>query len=206
MNHAPTPSISAEAPETGQVPVYLRDESERKAFEAMLVNHMDGLVMHAQTRTISKHDAEDLVQDTLLRSWESRTFEPTRPNPLPWLTVIINNAAINLHRNNSQGIRRLTVCSLSDYEDEPVSVNTDPEHVVNAIAGTEEFEIALEALRKLAEDGKIEMAQLILLDALGFKPIEIAEIFDISHGNARVRAGRARHAAKAAITQLQGAA
>jgi RNA polymerase sigma-70 factor (ECF subfamily) len=71
--------------------------SRRAAFERHVLPEVDVLLRVALSMTDRRVDAEDLVQDTLLRAWRSiETFDGRHPRA--WLLTVLRNAEINRHR------------------------------------------------------------------------------------------------------------
>ncbi|MDA0160384.1 sigma-70 family RNA polymerase sigma factor [Solirubrobacter ginsenosidimutans] len=87
----------------------LTDPTEQ-AFIAALERHRDGLGRHCAYLLRSPADAEDALQDTLLRAWRYRR-SLTADDPRPWLYRIATNACRDLQT------RRDPPCS--SLEDEP---------------------------------------------------------------------------------------
>jgi len=78
-------------------PVIVEDERRRQLYRACVLPEVDVLLRVAMTMTEQRADAEDLVQDTLLRAWRSiDTFDGRHQRA--WLLTIMRNAEINRHR------------------------------------------------------------------------------------------------------------
>ncbi|MDR7568825.1 MAG: sigma-70 family RNA polymerase sigma factor, partial [Armatimonadota bacterium] len=70
----------------------------RKRFEEMVGQHLDALYAAALRLTRNRQDAEDLLQETLLKAWRSyHTFEEGT-NARAWLFRILMNAHIDRYR------------------------------------------------------------------------------------------------------------
>lgn len=78
-------------------PVIAGDERRRQLYRACVLPEVDVLLRVAMTMTEQRADAEDLVQDTLLRAWRSiDTFDGRHQRA--WLLTIMRNAETNRHR------------------------------------------------------------------------------------------------------------
>ena len=68
-----------------------RSTVRRRAFEGFFVAEMPGLYRAARRRVHNDADAEDLVQETMLRAY--RAFDEARPpdNPAAWCQTILSN-------------------------------------------------------------------------------------------------------------------
>ncbi len=74
-----------------------KDERRRELYCACVLPEVDVLLRVAMTMTQQRADAEDLVQETLLRAWRSiDTFDGRHQRA--WLLTIMRNAEINRHR------------------------------------------------------------------------------------------------------------
>lgn len=73
------------------------DPERDQAFERVVVPELGVLLHVARTMTAQEHDAEDLVQDTLLRAYRAIDhFDGAFPRA--WLFTIMRNAHANGHR------------------------------------------------------------------------------------------------------------
>lgn len=74
-----------------------QDVARRHRYSTCVLPEIDVLLRVAMSMTPQRADAEDLVQDTLLRAWRSiDTFDGSHPRA--WLLTILRNAEINRHR------------------------------------------------------------------------------------------------------------
>lgn len=71
--------------------------SDHEAFERFVVPELAAMLRVARTLTRNAHDAEDLVQDTLVRAFRSiATFDGAHPRA--WLFTILRNTHVNRNR------------------------------------------------------------------------------------------------------------
>jgi RNA polymerase sigma-70 factor (ECF subfamily) len=150
-----------------------------EAFEAEVLPQLRALFGMAYRLTGNAHDAEDLVQETMLRAY--RAFDRYRPgtNARAWLFTI-------LHRLRTDALRRRgrspdTVELLDDGP--PVA----PVHEAALTSGHEEITRALEALPENFRSA------VVLRDIEEFTYAEIAEILRVPVGTvmSRIHRGRA---------------
>jgi RNA polymerase sigma-70 factor (ECF subfamily) len=72
-------------------------DARRRKYAEYVLPDVEVLLRVAMTMTAQPADAEDLVQDTLLRAWRSLdTFDGNHPRA--WLLTILRNTHINRHR------------------------------------------------------------------------------------------------------------
>lgn len=143
------------------------------AFAAMVRPHLDVAFRLAYVITGSAADAEDAVQDALVKAWRAlgrfRTGEPVRP----WLLRIVANEARNRRRSAGRRLRlTLRAASLEPPSDE---------NVVDRGA-------LLEALHALPEDAQAVLACRYLL---GLSEQETAAALDVAPGTVKSRTSRA---------------
>jgi len=67
--------------------------TDRARFEQQVLPHLDAAFNLARWLTRNDHDAEDVVQEALLRAY--RFFDGLRGAPRPWLLAIVRNACFS---------------------------------------------------------------------------------------------------------------
>ena len=72
---------------------------DQRAFEALVDAYRRELLVHCYRMLGSFHDAEDLVQETLLRAWEKRATLTSPGSYRAWLYRIATNACLNRLRS-----------------------------------------------------------------------------------------------------------
>lgn len=150
-------------------------------FAAEVVPEIEVLLRVAQTLTRHSADAEDLVQDTLLRAFRSMdTFDGRHPRA--WLLTILRNTNTNRHRR-----RRPDLLKDPDLEIvAPGGIETTPEGIVVGPM----FDAAVEAgLRRLPGDFR-RTIELVDIDGLSYA--ETAGLLDVPVGTVMSRLHRAR--------------
>jgi RNA polymerase sigma-70 factor, ECF subfamily len=140
------------------------------------------LFAHCYRMVGSVHEAEDLVQDTYLRAWQSRDAFEGRASLRTWLYKIATNACLNV-----LGSARRRVLPMSfEPEADPaaeVSVRTDvpwleplPDSLVDVADVRDSVRLAFVALAQALPPR--QRAVLMLRDVLGFRAAEVAEMLD----------------------------
>jgi RNA polymerase sigma-70 factor (ECF subfamily) len=173
---------------------FLTQRKQRKQFEEQAVPHADALYGTALRLTRNPRDAEDLVQDTMLRAYRFwHTFEQGT-NVKSWLFKILSNTFINryhkLRRDRElaqavvdSGGGDLTADILSH---EVLESSRDPE---GALASRLLSDDVVRALEALPADFRLAV---LLCDVEEFSYREIAEIMDCPVGTVMSRLFRAR--------------
>ncbi|WP_028057652.1 sigma-70 family RNA polymerase sigma factor [Candidatus Solirubrobacter pratensis] len=141
---------------------------DERAFRSLVEPYRRALDVHAYRMLGSIHDAEDVVQETLLRAWSSLERFERRASVKTWLYRIATNACIDeLERRP-----RRPEPSVDPYPDDRVP-DADP---AAHYAQREGMEIAfLTAIQRLPAR---QRAVLILRDVLGWTGAEVADLLD----------------------------
>lgn len=73
--------------------------TEKQKFVERLFNeHYDSLLRMAKTTVRNKSDAEDLVQETILKAIEAWETLRNHPKPAAWLSITLRNCEKNFNR------------------------------------------------------------------------------------------------------------
>jgi RNA polymerase sigma-70 factor (ECF subfamily) len=171
----------------------------RKEFEAVALPHLDVLYGAACRLTRNPRDAEDLVQDAMLRAfrfWD--TFEKDS-NCKAWLFKILTNTFINKYQKAK---RRREVHSAAAAEQEATDgvlvhktamASRDPQTML--IERTISDQV-IDALQALPGDFRVAV---VLCDLEGLSYKEIAEAMDCPIGTVMSRLYRGRRLLKKAL-------
>ena len=95
-------------------------------FERAVARHRHELLVHCYRMLGSVHDAEDAVQETLLRAWRAADrFDPTRASLRTWLYRIATNACLTALESRSSRPLPSSVGPAFDDPDAPLVPNLD---------------------------------------------------------------------------------
>ncbi len=168
-------------------------DAARDAFERHVLPELDLLLRTARSLTRSTADAEDLVQDTMVRAFRAiERFDGRHPRA--WLLTIMRNANIN------QGLKKKPeLLHDPDVGLEPsdrfIAVET-PESLVMAPL----FDAAVDdAFAALSPDFR-QIVELVDLDGLSYQ--EAADLLDIPIGTVMSRLHRARRRIRDSIDSV----
>jgi len=164
--------------------------NRRKQFEAEAVPHMDALYRTALRMTKNQTDAEDLVQETMVKAyrfWDK--FEPGS-NCRAWLFKIMTNIFINEYRSRS---RTPVSVNMDDIDDNflygqlaSMPPGRTPEEEMFAKIFDDDVKKAIE---ELPDDFRL----VVVLSFLeGFSYQEIADIIELQLGTVKSRLHRGR--------------
>jgi RNA polymerase sigma-70 factor (TIGR02960 family) len=156
---------------------------DETTFASLVEPHRRELHVHCYRMMGSFEEAEDLVQEALLRAWRSRESFEGGPLFRAWLYRIATNVCLDALRRRSR--RPATVSSFGEIPwlqpypdlllDELPSDEDDPDAVVVA---KETIELAFLAVIQALSP--LQRAVLILRDVLGWSARETAEILETS--------------------------
>ena len=181
------------------VPATLRSGDEA-AFAALTEPHRRQLHLHCYRMLGSFDDAEDLVQETLLRGWRGRAGFEGRSTVRTWLYRIATNACLDFLESKSRRLQSLE----SPQGEAPSAVEwlqPYPDRLLDQIASSDSGPDALVIARETIELAYLaaiqhlpprQRAVLILRDALGWSTKETAELLDDSVASVNSALFRAR--------------
>lgn len=160
-------------------------------FEANVLSHVDALFATATRMTRNETDAEDLVQDTLVKAMKSRDQFVDGTNLKAWLFKILTNTFINRYRRGSLERDVLAGPEARPLSDGWMSAATmrqmsEPEdQALRPLVGAE----VSRALEQLPEDFRLAV---LLSDVEDFSYKEIAEVMGCPMGTVMSRLHRGR--------------
>jgi RNA polymerase sigma-70 factor (ECF subfamily) len=169
------------------------DKARRKRFEAELLPHLDALYRTASRLTRSASDADDLVQDAVLKAY--RFFDHYEPgtNIRAWLLKVLTNVFFTKYRRQTLDMQVRALGDGDPVADGWMGVATmAPNREPERLAERALLEGAvLKALDEVPEEFR---AVLILADVEGLTYKEIAEAVGCPIGTVMSRLHRARRA------------
>jgi RNA polymerase sigma-70 factor, ECF subfamily len=182
---------------------------DRPAFEQVAVAHRKALKLHCYRMMGSLHEADDLVQDTLLRAWRARSEFDGRGSLRGWLYTIATNACLSALKARSRAHRVLQqpgrASSLGPATGGPAAdipwlepyPSAELPDVADSAPGPEARYEAREAVQ-LAFVAAIQVlppkqrVALLLCDVLGWSAAETAELLGGSAASINSALQRAR--------------
>lgn len=175
------------------------------SFEAMTAPLVDRLYATALRLTRSEADAEDMVQETLLRGLEALPRIDPQGNLRAYLHRVLMNVFINRYRHNQvvQHVNDLAGIGLLEgslYSEDSLRVWSDP-----ALRFTHQnlSTRVAEALDRVPERFR---TVLVLADMLDFSYSECAETLSVPIGTVMSRLFRARRMLRALLVEAEPAA
>lgn len=174
---SPTPPPNPPSPETDQ---------KRASFEREALVHLDTLYRVGLRLAGNAADAEDLVQETILRAYRSWEQYTLGTNAKGWLLTILRNLFINEYRRRTRHPETVDVDTIEPYAVFPDIQDDDPQatffdHIVDD-----------EVLRAVDELPEVFKEAVMLSDVEGLSYEEIAKVLDVPVGTVKSRLFRGR--------------
>ena len=158
------------------------DETGDQIFNRLVLPEVDVMWRVAMSLTRNRADAEDLVQESLLRAYKAiDSFDGRYPRA--WLLTILRNTERNRHRR-----RRPELLSDPDIAEER-GPRTESDEVERR-AEDSEFDTAVTAALEQLPENFRRVVELVDVDGLAYQ--EAADLLDVPLGTVMSRLHRAR--------------
>jgi RNA polymerase sigma-70 factor (ECF subfamily) len=186
------------------------DAASEEDFRRLVEPHRGELHAHCYRMLGSVHDAEDALQEALLRAWRALPRFEGRSSLRSWLYRIATNTSLDVIARRRKRVLPVDYGPASDPHDEfgePLVESVWVEPYPDEQLGVEEGLAAPEARYELRESVELafiaavqhlpatQRAVLILRDVLGFSAREVAETLDTTVHSVNSALRRARTAA-----------
>ena len=161
---------------------------DERAFALLIEPHRRALHLHCYRMLGSLHDADDALQETMLRAWKgSDRYEP-RAQLSTWLHTIATNVCLTaIARSRSRPV---------ELTEELDHLQPYPDRLLDDLVERETVELAfITAIQLLPPK---QRAVLILRDVLGWSAKEVAEALEDSVGAVTSALARARRSLESA--------
>jgi RNA polymerase sigma-70 factor (ECF subfamily) len=158
--------------------VELAERADSELIRALYVDHGQALFSYAMRLLDGdRHQAEDVVQETLLRAWRHpEALRPERGDVRPWLWTVARRLVVDRFR-----ARRARPSEVPEHLVADISIDDDVDRALLA------WQVA-DALRSLTIDHR---AVLVHTFYLGCSVAEAAQALDIPVGTVKSRASYA---------------
>src|SRR5438128_1555712 len=163
-----------------------RVDEKRASFEREALVHLDSLYRVALRLTGNAADADDLVQETMLKAYRAWDQYEKGTNAKGWLLTILRNAFINEYRRRTRHPETVDLDTIEPYSVFSDVQDDDPQGTFfDSIVDDE----VLRAIDQLPEQFR---ETVVLSDVEGLSYEEIARIIDVPVGTVKSRLFRAR--------------
>jgi RNA polymerase sigma-70 factor, ECF subfamily len=166
---------------------------DERAFVELTSPHRAVLHVHCYRLLGSLHDADDAMQEALLRAWKGiERFEPRAP-VRAWLYRIATNVCVRMLERRARDRAISVDAHLEPYPDPVAPAGSEPPACVEA---DEAVGLAFIAAMQLLPPK--QRVVLVLRDVLDWTAREVAELLDVSEAavNSALQRARARMAAE----------
>ncbi|GAA3086142.1 RNA polymerase sigma-70 factor (ECF subfamily) [Kribbella aluminosa] len=171
---------------------------DRDDFDRMAEPHRHELLVHCYRMLGSIHDAEDLVQETLLRAWRaSGTYDEQRASMRTWLYRIATNACLTALKGKGRRALPSGLVSVTEDIQAPIELSTDvswlqpfPTDPAAAMVAQGSLRLALIAAMQYLPAR--QRAVLVLRDVLDWPVADIAEALETTSASVNSALQRAR--------------
>jgi RNA polymerase sigma-70 factor, ECF subfamily len=168
--------------------------ADKERFQTDALPLLDSIYAGALRMTRNPADAEDLVQETMMRAY--RAFDRFEPgtNLKAWLFRILTNAYINTYRKKQREPLKVSHDEIEEFDlyrelkQHDPQWDATPENIV--LSNLVDSDI-IDAIDDLPEQFRLAV---VLSDIEGFSYAEMAEIMDVPLGTVMSRLHRGRKA------------
>jgi RNA polymerase sigma-70 factor (ECF subfamily) len=175
----PTPPTPASSPAA--------EAEKRASFEREALVHLDALYRVALRLTGNPADADDLVQETVLKAYRAWDQYERGTNAKGWLLTILRNSFINEYRRRARHPENVDLDTIEPFAVFGDIQEEDPQGAFFDKIVDDEVLRAIDALPEVFRE------TVVLSDVEGMSYQEIARILDVPVGTVKSRLFRARH-------------
>jgi RNA polymerase sigma-70 factor, ECF subfamily len=168
-------------------------EERREGFEREALVHLDTLYRVAQRLTGNAADAEDLVQETMLRAYRSWDRYTPGTNAKGWLLTILRHLFINEYRRKSRHPETVDVDTIEPFVLFQEVQEEDPQGAFFDKIVDDEVLRAVDQLPEAFREA------VTLSDVEGLSYEEVAKVLDVPVGTVKSRLYRGRRLLQAKL-------
>lgn len=174
------------------------EQKKQKDFDEEIIPHMDALYNFALRLTTDPNDAEDLVQDTIVKAYRFFSSYEKGTNAKAWMFRILKNSFINNYRKTSKKPSQVDYDEVSSYYESIRAERTDTSDLESLMYRELMDDDISSALQSLPEDFR---TVVMLCDVEGYTYEEIANMLDVPIGTIRSRLHRGRNLLKTELVE-----
>jgi RNA polymerase sigma-70 factor (ECF subfamily) len=171
---------------------------KQEDFEDEIIPHLDAMYNFGLRLTSDPNDAEDLVQDTIVKAFRFFSSYEKGTNAKAWLFRILKNSFINNYRKKSKQPSQVDYDEVSSFYETIRADRTDTSDLEDRMFRELIDDDISNALEQLPEDFR---TVVLLCDVEGFTYEEIANMLDVPIGTIRSRLHRGRNLLKAELEE-----
>lgn len=171
---------------------------KQEDFEEEIIPHLDAMYNFALRLTSDPSDAEDLVQDSIVKAFRFFSSYEKGTNAKAWLFRILKNSYINNYRKKSKQPNQVDYDEVATFYETIRAERTDTSDLEDKMFRDLIDDDISTALEELPEDFR---TVVLLCDVEGFTYEEIANMLDVPIGTIRSRLHRGRNLLKAQLQE-----
>ncbi|MDZ7716709.1 MAG: sigma-70 family RNA polymerase sigma factor [Balneolaceae bacterium] len=171
---------------------------KQEDFEEEIIPHLDAMYNFGLRLTSDPNDAEDLVQDTIVKAYRFFSSYEKGTNAKAWLFRILKNSYINNYRKQSKQPNQVDYDEVSSFYETIRADRTDTSDLEDRMFRELIDDDISNALEELPEDFR---TVVLLCDVEGFTYEEIANMLDVPIGTIRSRLHRGRNLLKSQLME-----
>ena len=173
-----------------------KEEQKQRDFNEEIIPHLDALYNFGLRLTSDPNDAEDLVQDSIVKAYRFFSSYEKGTNAKAWLFRILKNSYINNYRKRSKKPQQVDYDEVASFYETIRAERTETSDLEDKMFRDMIDDELSEALDNIPEDFR---TVVLLCDVEDFTYEEIANMLDVPIGTIRSRLHRGRNLLKAEL-------
>lgn len=175
-----------------------KEVRKQKDFNEEIIPHLDALYNFGLRLTSDPNDAEDLVQDTIVKAYRFFSSYEKGTNAKAWLFRILKNSYINNYRKKSKKPQEVDYDEVATFYETIRAERTETSDLEDKMFRELIDDELSNALDNIPEDFR---TVVLLCDVEDFTYEEIANMLDVPIGTIRSRLHRGRNLLKAELME-----
>lgn len=175
-----------------------KEIKKQSDFNEEILPHLDALYNFGLRLTADPNDAEDLVQDTIVKAYRFFSSYEKGTNAKAWLFRILKNSYINNYRRKSKKPQEVDYDEVATFYETVRDERTDTSDLEDKMFRELIDDDLSRALDSIPEDFR---TVVLLCDVEDFTYEEIANMLDVPIGTIRSRLHRGRNLLKAELME-----
>ncbi|MDX1590804.1 MAG: sigma-70 family RNA polymerase sigma factor [Balneolaceae bacterium] len=173
-----------------------QEVQKQQDFNEEIIPHLDALYNFGLRLTSDPNDAEDLVQDTIVKAYRFFSSYEKGTNAKAWLFRILKNSYINNYRKKSKKPQQVDYDEVATFYETIRAERTETSDLEDKMFRELIDDDISKALDQIPEDFR---TVVLLCDVEDFTYEEIANMLDVPIGTIRSRLHRGRNLLKAEL-------
>ncbi len=175
-----------------------KEHKKQQDFNDEILPHLDSLYNFGLRLTSDPNDAEDLVQDTIVKAYRFFSSYEKGTNAKAWLFRILKNSYINNYRRKSKKPQEVDYDEVATFYETIRAERTETSDLEDKMFRELIDDELSNALDRIPEDFR---TVVLLCDVEDFTYEEIANMLDVPIGTIRSRLHRGRNLLKAQLME-----